>query len=386
MQPAVSPSLQRRNDIEARITAKSQSSVAAVDNAGGVGERSSQVQPAASSSLPNGTNDIETASSGVLQAEVSASLRRLNDAEERIRAKTTSSGGEPAMAQIMEEGDSRRCLDSTVKSVNDTFAMEVPSAVVVGDEVFDAEPISDDVLKGTRAKRWRLAAAAAVLLMVVAIAIMAPLLSKKEEVVVLVSSVAVPSAVPSSAPSFDPSPTLQRVQERDAINCGVGPRTLASGDVFLLKLCRAVAAVVLGSPEKIVKVATDSKTRWTSLLDRLTDLSVFGDTHTIEREIREVSNQFRETAPRSSLHAPSSERVTSLSERNRGGFLLHQTFHVRRYGLWGERRVCSVRGRGHSLWRLRVYLDLPQGRHDASGLCRGKLPIRLLPASSYVYT
>ncbi|KAL9183086.1 hypothetical protein ACHAXT_004873 [Thalassiosira profunda] len=264
VQPAASsPSLQRRNDIEARITAKSQSSVTVAE---GAGERiSSQRQPAVSSSLPNGTNDIETASSGVLQAEVSASLRRLNDAEERIRAKTTSSGGEPALAQIMEEGDSRRCLDSTVKSVDDTFAMEVPSAVVVGDEVFDAEPISDDVLKGTRAKRWRLAAAAAVLLMVVAIAIMAPLLSKKEEpdsVVVLVSSMAVPSAVPSSAPSFDPSPTLQR-------------------------LCRAVAAVVLGSPEKIVKVATDSKTRWTSLLDRLTDLSVFGDTHTIEREIRE---------------------------------------------------------------------------------------------------
>ena len=53
--------------------------------------------------------------------------------------------------------------------------------------------------------------------------------------------------------------------------------------------CRAIAAVVLGNADKIHAVSTTWSTRYDELNHRYADLLIMGDTHTIEREVSEVS-------------------------------------------------------------------------------------------------
>ncbi|KAL7532749.1 hypothetical protein ACHAXR_006489, partial [Thalassiosira sp. AJA248-18] len=53
--------------------------------------------------------------------------------------------------------------------------------------------------------------------------------------------------------------------------------------------CRAVAAVVVGNPEKVQGVPVTGTNRWQLLHDGTVDILVYGDTHTIEREVKETS-------------------------------------------------------------------------------------------------
>ena len=99
------------------------------------------------------------------------------------------------------------------------------------------------------------------------------------------SDTEMPSEMPSSAPSQDPRPTLEIVQERGHLLCGV-----ASGNSpevqFWRELCRSVAAVVVGNPNSIV--TTDPITfpgRFDGIRGGAFDLVIDGDTHTIEREV-----------------------------------------------------------------------------------------------------
>eukprot|EP00579_Thalassiosira_antarctica_P013409 CAMPEP_0201945108 /NCGR_PEP_ID=MMETSP0903-20130614/53734_1 /ASSEMBLY_ACC=CAM_ASM_000552 /TAXON_ID=420261 /ORGANISM="Thalassiosira antarctica, Strain CCMP982" /LENGTH=869 /DNA_ID=CAMNT_0048488167 /DNA_START=93 /DNA_END=2702 /DNA_ORIENTATION=+ len=94
---------------------------------------------------------------------------------------------------------------------------------------------------------------------------------------------------PSSSPTFDPRPTLEIVQERGHVRCGMSNATINSGEGFYLDLCRSVAAVVVGNPDSFEGIHVTSTNRWQHLLDRTVDLVVLGDTHTIEREVRESS-------------------------------------------------------------------------------------------------
>ena len=54
--------------------------------------------------------------------------------------------------------------------------------------------------------------------------------------------------------------------------------------------CRAVAAVLLGNPDNFVRVPVPTGPRFQQLNDRIVDLLIRGDTHTIEREVKEVRN------------------------------------------------------------------------------------------------
>mmetsp|Transcript_28992 Transcript_28992/g.60345 ORF Transcript_28992/g.60345 Transcript_28992/m.60345 type:complete len:767 (+) Transcript_28992:199-2499(+) len=94
---------------------------------------------------------------------------------------------------------------------------------------------------------------------------------------------------PSLSPTFDPGPTLEIVQKRGRVVCGLGSSVISSGKGSSLDLCRSVAAVVVGNPDSFESVPTTTSNRWKHLLDRTVDLVILGDTYTIEREIRERS-------------------------------------------------------------------------------------------------
>lgn len=96
-----------------------------------------------------------------------------------------------------------------------------------------------------------------------------------------------PSEMPSIAPSQDPRPTLEIVQERGHLSCGV-----ASGNSpevkFWRELCRSVAAVVLGNPDSIVTSDPISfPERFDGIRGAAFDLVIDGDTQTIEREAQQ---------------------------------------------------------------------------------------------------
>ncbi|KAL7545849.1 hypothetical protein ACHAWF_009200, partial [Thalassiosira exigua] len=102
---------------------------------------------------------------------------------------------------------------------------------------------------------------------------------------------------PSSAPSFDQRPTLQIVQERGHVRCGLLNATIESKEGLLFDLCRSVAAVLLGNPDDFVGVRATSSTRFDLLHGRTVDLLLLGDTHTIEREVRERTTGAGFTCP-----------------------------------------------------------------------------------------
>ena len=103
-----------------------------------------------------------------------------------------------------------------------------------------------------------------------------------------------PSDMPSSMPSFDTRSTLAIVQDRDVLNCGVED-TVEGGAAQLGEytgdLCRQVAAVVLGDPEKVnlVKVGAD---RFELLHGRDVDLLIAGEESTMAKSVREVRYVF----------------------------------------------------------------------------------------------
>jgi len=145
-------------------------------------------------------------------------------------------------------------------------------------EVFEAEPV------GLFERNWKIfaSAAGALLLALLAISVIVFYVSQNgnsEE----------GGATPTSSPTFDPRPTLEIVQERGHVLCGMSAKTIESGEGFYIELCRSVAAVVLGNPDSFVGVPVTGVSRWRNLLDRKVDLLVYGDTHTFEREIREKS-------------------------------------------------------------------------------------------------
>ncbi|KAL7544861.1 hypothetical protein ACHAWF_008230 [Thalassiosira exigua] len=99
----------------------------------------------------------------------------------------------------------------------------------------------------------------------------------------------VDGAQPSLSPTFDPRPTLEIVQDRGLVRCGLDELTLSSGDGFKRDLCRSIAAVVLGNPDSFLGVEVTGPNRWKMLRDGTVDLLIYGDTHTLERETRESS-------------------------------------------------------------------------------------------------
>ena len=100
----------------------------------------------------------------------------------------------------------------------------------------------------------------------------------------------VPTASPTQAPTFDPRPTLQVVQDRGTVRCGV--ENVAAGEVrfgqYTADLCRRLAAAVLGDPSRIRLVPVDDNNRYGRLSDREVDVMYAGDSFTLEKLVREV--------------------------------------------------------------------------------------------------
>jgi len=97
-----------------------------------------------------------------------------------------------------------------------------------------------------------------------------------------------PSMQPSSSPSFTQGPTLEIVQTRGHVLCGLSTATIESREGLRLDLCRAIAAVLFGNPENFEPIPVTSTSRFQQLAyDRSVDLLIFSDTHTVEREVRE---------------------------------------------------------------------------------------------------
>eukprot|EP00984_Skeletonema_dohrnii_P020562 scaffold10040_cov128-Skeletonema_dohrnii-CCMP3373.AAC.1 len=94
---------------------------------------------------------------------------------------------------------------------------------------------------------------------------------------------------PTASPTFDSKPTLQTVQERGFIRCGLHNNRLNTSGSFHLNLCRAVASVVVGDADSYEIVPLTLGTRWSILNNRNADLLVDSNTHTIEREVRLAS-------------------------------------------------------------------------------------------------
>ncbi len=106
-------------------------------------------------------------------------------------------------------------------------------------------------------------------------------------------------ATQAAPPQTSQPPTLKAVQDRGVLVCGVNPGLLgfASQDGrgawigFDVDFCRAVAAAVLGDPQKVRFVPVDANTRFTALQSGAIDLLSRNSTWTLSREA-ELKLQF----------------------------------------------------------------------------------------------
>lgn len=86
--------------------------------------------------------------------------------------------------------------------------------------------------------------------------------------------------------------TLAQVQERDSLNCGVNtglvgfaaPDASGNWSGFDIAYCRAVAAAVLGDPNKVRFVPTTGQTRFTALASGEVDILARNSTWTFSRD------------------------------------------------------------------------------------------------------
>ena len=101
----------------------------------------------------------------------------------------------------------------------------------------------------------------------------------------------VPTTSPTQAPTFDTRPTLQVVQDRGIVRCGV--ENEAAGEVrfgrYTADLCRRLAAAIFGDPSRIQLVPIDDNDRYGRLSNREVDVMLAGDSFTVEKLVREVS-------------------------------------------------------------------------------------------------
>ncbi|KAL9179839.1 hypothetical protein ACHAXT_007809 [Thalassiosira profunda] len=164
--------------------------------------------------------------------------------------------------------------------------------VSAGEPLVQATLVEDDEAEVVVAQRmgflqrmWKLLAGLMCVLLILAILLAALLsgsnVSKETEIYDM------PSTMPSMYPTYDPAPTLQRVQVRGKLRCGLSSTRGPAGEGFYVDLCRAVASVLLGDPNLIEEVPVSGANRFESLYNRSIDLSLYGDTHTVEREVRE---------------------------------------------------------------------------------------------------
>lgn len=98
-----------------------------------------------------------------------------------------------------------------------------------------------------------------------------------------------PLMQPSSSPTFDPRSTLEIVQRRGNVRCGVDTTTFKYKKGLRVDLCRSIASVLLGNADSFVLVPMPPPNSFQMLHNRDVDVLVARITHTIEREVQETS-------------------------------------------------------------------------------------------------
>jgi len=92
------------------------------------------------------------------------------------------------------------------------------------------------------------------------------------------------------------NPTLIQVKKDRVLRCGVPEEKLGFAkfnvdtgerEGMSVDLCTAVAVIVFGSEYRVELIKVNSITRFTALADRVIDLLIYGDTHTMERDFHE---------------------------------------------------------------------------------------------------
>jgi len=172
-----------------------------------------------------------------------------------------------------EGGDDLQITAYLVEDMDD-----VPSA-----EVEEIKPFH-------QRKEGRITMSVVGVLLAALVVLLGVFLTQSQEEAPIVSEM--PSVMPSQAPTFDSRPTLQVVQSRNVLNCGVeeaveGDEGAVKFGQFTSDMCRALAASVFGDPAKtnLISVGVD---RYEKLMGRELDILVAGDTFTLEKVIKEV--------------------------------------------------------------------------------------------------
>lgn len=253
-------------------------------------------------------NTNRGASHSGAETSIGALPRRVNDTEE---------GNEEAHQQIVDvdAGDAQRSQNgpdalNASSGARSTFLGRVSSILVARvsntveqlimavlveeeepEEVFMAAPV------GYFERKWKPFACVMCFLVVTLSVFLGVYLNsdahRKNEVEVIdhyIPATDAPSMSPSSPPSFDHRPTLEIVQERGHVRCGLlRAEAEASIEGDHSTFCRAVAAVVLGDPALIIKVPVTISNRFQLLHTRAFDLLLNDIAHTIEREFKEIT-------------------------------------------------------------------------------------------------
>lgn len=206
--------------------------------------------------------------------EAAAAMAAANNNDEEVGTNNnTQSTAAP------ETEDRRASLTQMVRASVRTVSQRRASVdtVVTATLVEDAEIVMATEM-GFCERNWKRVVA----IMVVLLAILALFLGLY---VNRYESVIEEKVEPTASPTFDSTPTLQTVQERGFIRCGMNYKLTNDTENFRLQLCRAVAAVVVGDANSYELVPITLGTRWDILKNHKADLLIGADTHTIQREI-----------------------------------------------------------------------------------------------------
>ncbi|CAB9511847.1 extracellular solute-binding protein [Seminavis robusta] len=98
-------------------------------------------------------------------------------------------------------------------------------------------------------------------------------------------------------PIVDDRPTLELVQERGYVICGLGefndwdPEKEQLTEALGAQYCKAMALLALGDPEKVQPLWVTSATRFELVKNRSVDIEIFGTTHNMARDVHEGGSQ-----------------------------------------------------------------------------------------------
>ena len=207
--------------------------------------------------------------------EAAAAMAAANNNDEEVGTNNNTQ-----LTAAPENEDRRASLTQMIRASVRTVSQrrESVDTVVTATLVEDAEIVMATEM-GFCERNWKRIVA----IMVVVLAVLALLLGlfvNRYE-----SAINLEQVEPTASPTFDSTPTLQTVQERGFIRCGMNYKLTNDTETFRLQLCRAVAAVVVGDANSYELVPITLGTRWDILKNHEADLLIGADTHTIQREI-----------------------------------------------------------------------------------------------------